>query len=523
VSDAAAERASWPRWLPGASVARTLRSDPPLAWSYALLCISATLPLWLTPICPQPDLHGHVLNAVLLLPTALGHEAAAPYYHVSAWPVPYWSTNLFMALVGLVAGPLLAAKALLAALICLLPLATMRLLSALGRDPRLGLWAFLLSWDSNLHAGWHAILLSMTIGLVLLARLAESRSARQALRSWPIAVLLALTHIEGVALTLVSGLLLVLLEGGPRGAALRRHGAAMAGTLLVIVPWLGRRFAQSVEAGQGLAFEFRFHSATQKAQSLFTYTLDNVAGFQGEVPAALALGLLVLGPLVLSRLPEREDVDRHRWSSMSVAAGALAIYAAAPFEIFGPVAHWYTYPRYATFALLGLLFVPRPRLDGQRWLALVPGIVVAILLHGSVAQAYRSFGTRVQPFLEIIAAVPAGARLLPLEFQDADPAIKNRPIAHLHSNITALKLGYDPHLYDYHSTPIVYRRGLSIPRISWFGPQGFGFDRYAPHYSHVLVQGLADDPLAGGAAGAGFRARLIEEAGIWRLYAIEPE
>ncbi len=512
-----------PRWLAGASVANALRSDPALSWSYGLLCLSATSPLWLTPICPQPDLHSYLSNAALLVPTALGDPAAAPYYQVSLWPLPYWTTLLFMAVVGLVTGPLIAAKVLIGTLICLLPLATIRLLLAFGRDPRLGLWAFLLSWDSNMHAGWHAVLLGMTIGLVLLARLVEARSAREALRSWPIAVLLALTHVEGVALTLVAGLCLVLLEGRPVVAGLRRLGAALAGTLLVLVPWLGRRFVQNAGAGQSAGFELQFHSASQKAASLFSYTLDNLPGSRGEVPAALAFALLLLGPLVLCRLPERDGSDPHRWSSMSLALGAFAIYACAPFLIVGPVTHWWTYPRYLTFALLGLLFIPRPRLDGQRWLALAPGIAVAIFLHGAVAQSYRSFGRRVRPFLEIIEAVPVGARVLPLEFQDADPALKNDPIAHLHSNITAVKLGYDPHNFDDPSMPIAYRPDLSIPGISWFGPRGFTLERYAAHYSHVLVQGLEADPLVGGTTAAGFDTRLVKEAGMWRLYAIEPE
>jgi hypothetical protein len=191
--------------------------------------------------------------------------------------------------------------------------------------------------------------------------------------------------------------------------------------------------------------------------------------------------------------------------------------------VFGPVAHWYTHARYMTFGLLGLLFVPRPRLSGSSWPILLPGVALAIFLHGSVAQAYGAFGKRVQPFFEIVASVPPGARLLPLEFQDADPAVKDPPLAHLHSNITALKLGYDPHLYDYHSMPIGYRPGLSIPRISWFRPQGVDLKLYAPYYSHVLVQGLLQDPLLHGAAVPGFRTRLLKEAGIWRLYAIEPE
>jgi hypothetical protein len=514
---------AWPAWLAGGSLAALFRADRTLGWTFALLCASAVSPLFMTPICPQPDLHGHLAGAALLLPTAFGQDGARQYYAVNAWPVPYWSTYIFMALVGRLVGPLLAAKALIAVLVCLLPLATMRLLRALGRDPRLGLWAFLLSWDANMHAAWHAYLLGMSLSLVLLARLLEARDTREAARSWPLAALVALSHVQAAGFAFVTGFFLSLSGHPEHRGGLKRWAAAMSGMALVVVPWVARRFQQQTAAGLGLSSSLEFHSASQKLSGAFAYTLDALPGWQGEVPSALAFVLLLLGPLVLARLPEREGRDGHRWASMAVAAAALSFYVAAPFQVVGPISHWATDRRYLSFVLLGLLFIPRPRLDGERWLALLPGVALAIFLHGSVAQAYRTFGRHVQPFMEIIDATPRGARLLPLEYEDRDSALKNPPLAHLHSNITAIKLGYDPHLYDYHSHPIVYRQGLAIPRISWFGPQDFALSRYAAFYSHILVQGLGRDPLAGGTAVDGFRTRLVVEAGIWRLYAIDPE
>ena len=132
----------------------------------------------------------------------------------------------------------------------------------------------------------------------------------------------------------------------------------------------------------------------------------------------------------------------------------------------------------------------------------------------------RRFGTRVRPFLQIVDAVPAGTRLLPLELVDQDPAVKSAPLAHLHSYISAKGL-YDPHMFDNPDTPIRYRDGLAIPRISWRGPRDFTLARYAPHYDYILVQGLVFDPLAGSATAGGYRVHLVREAGLWRLYAVD--
>ena len=73
----------------------------------------------------------------------------------------------------LVVGPFLAPSSWSRSSFVLLPLSMLRLALALGRDPRLSLWGFLVSWDHNLFAGWHAYGLGMAIGFVVLAKLVE--------------------------------------------------------------------------------------------------------------------------------------------------------------------------------------------------------------------------------------------------------------------------------------------------------------------------------------------------------------
>jgi hypothetical protein len=191
-----------------------------------------------------------------------------------------------------------------------------------------------------------------------------------------------------------------------------------------------------------------------------------------------------------------------------------------PMSFYRPVTHWYTYPRFATSILVALLLVPP--VPVVRPLLLVPGIALALALNVVTTGALHSFGARVRPFLQIADAVPVGARLLPLEYVDQDPATKLAPLGHLHSYASA-KGGFDPHLYDTSAVPIRYRTGMSIPRIGWLGPRDFTLAAYAPFYDYILVQGLAQDPFLQRPAEHGHRVRLVREAGMWRLYHVERE
>jgi hypothetical protein len=191
-----------------------------------------------------------------------------------------------------------------------------------------------------------------------------------------------------------------------------------------------------------------------------------------------------------------------------------------PMTIHGPIEHWYTFPRYASYLLASLLLVPRIR-QLPFW-ALAPGVALAFASNVTTTVAFRSFGERTRPFLEIVDGVPSGTRLLPLEFVDGDPVTTMAALAHVHSYIAA-KGVYDPHLFDNPSTPVQSRSDLSIPGIGWFGPRGFSLARYAAHYDYILVQGLKDDPFIRESAVSGYRVRLEKEAGIWRLYRVEPQ
>jgi hypothetical protein len=505
----------WRQWVPGTSVIGAFRRDRLLGIAFLVLSLGALMPIFATPLFPFPDLATNIANGSLLVRTALG-QAGTEFYRVDWFPLPYWTTYLFTGFVNLLAGPFVAAKALTAILVILMPLGVMRLLLAMERDPRLSLWAFLFSWDHNLYAGWHAYVAGMALSLIVLARALEATDGTRAARVIPWSACLAITHALAVLFAWVAAFLLAL-PVPDRARRLKLHAIALSGTGLIVVPWIAARLAAFRAAGPNAPLAFDFPSAATRASGVFGFSLDVLQGPWGESTAAVAFALLIVGPLALGCVAGATS-ESHRWSGLMMVVAALALYASLPMSILGPIDHWYTYPRYATYILAGMLLAPPLRRVPLP--LLLPGAVVALANNVVTTARFHAFGERVRPFLEIAEQVPAGSRLLPLEYVDGDPVAKFAPLAHLHSYITG-KGGYDPHLFDYPSAPIRYRPALSIPRIPWLGPQGFTLARYGPHYDYILVQGSDQDPFIQRPADGGYRVHLQREAGIWRLYRVE--
>ena len=509
------------------SLVEAFSQDRFLLWATVILIIAAWIPLGFTPFLPFSDLGINTASADLIWDTATGRAGTADFYRVQWAPVPYWTTYGLCAVLGRIFGPLIAAKLLTALILALVPLGTMRLLMALGRAPRLGLWAFALCWEHNLYAGWMALMLGVALASFALAWMIEADSVADGLRIAPCAALIGLTHIQATWLFGLAGGALVFTTGsgfGDRGGLRRRiliHGAAFLGTAAVVLPWIAGTLhlgSGTSSAGPAAAFHFEWHSPSYKLGRLFYYTLDNFSRPAAERATAFAFVVLLLGPLLLSLAPRKSRGDNRSPVVLLLVAGAL--YAFLPWAIDGPISHWYTYPRFSTVALLWLLFIPHPRLRGRWALALTPGILAALLLDGYAVQQMASFGAKTRPFLDVIAAVPPRASVLAIvnDDDDADSDLKLPPFHQFYAYITAFRHGYSPQLWNNNSIPLVYRPGTERPLPGWGGP--FSMEAHGRHYDYILVQGFEHgDPVAASATADGHRPHLVIETARWRLYA----
>jgi hypothetical protein len=509
-----------PRPRPGLLAA--LRRDKLLLWGTVVMSLAALAPLAVPTFLPFGDLPDTAACAALVPEILWGKGLPHEMYSVKWAPVPYWTTTVMIAVFAQITNLVVATKILVGLIALLLPLATMRMLLALGRDPRLGLLAFAFSCEHNMYAGFVAYLLGMGMALWALAWLIEAETAPQALRVGVVGGLIGLTHAQPTLYFVLAVLALTVARLRPR--PLRRiwlHALAGAGLVLVFVPWLFK--VSSGNGGAGaivsslMIVDDPLH---ERLRDVWRFTFDNFAR-RGDVHAAArTLAMLLAAPLLLTLLPSRPGASRAAPLALFLAIAAL--YLRTPMSLGGPVSQWYVYPRFASFLVLSLLFIPRPDLRGARAAWLLPGMAIVLALDFHIAAQFHDWDKRTGPFKQIIAAVPKNSRVLPLEVEDHDPAIKQDVLNQMHAYVAGMRSSYSPHMWRNPALPFQYRRDKDLPQTgSVGGAKDFKLETYGPHYDYVLVQGKKDDPVARQLQSETFRAEVVRETEMYRLYAIK--
>lgn len=492
------------------SLTRALREDRLLLTLTALLTAAVVLPLFCCRVVPFIDLPHHAALGALLWDVAFHRHGAAAHYWIDLTPVPYWTIYILLAVSERVFGVYAGTKLVLAVSILSVPLGAMRLCRALGRSPRLGLSAFLLAWDFNIYYGWLNHVLALGLALFLLAQILEIESPRDAMWTWPLGAFLALTHV----LPLVFLVVAVALATALRPRAAFAHALALLAPGVTLLPWLAHVLSgPRVDPGAVL------DPIDVRLQSLFKYTLGNGPVDPSAVRAeGVAFLVLLVGPLLLFLLPQQKG--RGRFVAAAPIVAALLLYFLLPLEVARPVAHWGTYPRFATPMLLGAMILPNPRLSGARALALAPSVVACLWTSTAVAAQFRAFDLETAPFYEAASMVPEGARLLPLCHDNTFKSARSAMGESLYGYVTALTGGYDPYLFDAPTTMVHYIKEAKPPNPGGFGrqPRLFSMKAYGDYYDYILVLGTTNDPVAADPRSATKTAVKIFEGGRFRLY-----
>lgn len=496
------------------SLYRAFRADRLLALLTALLAAAVLYPLFRCTVLPFIDLPHHAALGGLLWDVAFKRHGAADHYWIDLTPVPYWTIYILLAVFERLLGVYAGTKLVVAIAILSVPLGFMRLCQALGRSPRLGLTAFLLAWDFNVYYGWLNHVLALGLALFLLAAILEIETPRDALRTWPLGILLALTHVLPLLFLITAVAVATLIK--PR--AIVEHAVALVAPGLTLLPWLARSFA-GPHVDPGAVFE----PIDVRIQSFFKFTLGSGPVADTAIRAeGVAFLVLLLGPLLLFLLPQQRG-RLGRFLPVAPLLAALLLYFTLPLEVARPVTHWGTYPRFATPLLLGALLLPNPRLTGQRVLALVPALLACLWTSSAVAQQFRAFDSETAPFYQAASLVPEGARLLPLCADNHFKSARQSMGESMYAYITARTGGYNPYLFDAPTTMVHYRKEGRPPSPSGFGrqPGRFTMKAFAGYYDYILVQGILDDPVAREPRSDTRTAVKIFEGGRFRLYRLE--
>jgi len=502
------------------TLVRVFRQDKALALATVVLALVALAPLWATPLFPFPDLGYNIGMASLLRRLILHHSFVQHFYQANWAPMPYWTCYLLMALLRSLGDVIFVSKGMLGLLVVLLPLATMRFLVSLHRSPRLGLWSFALVWDQNMQWGWVTFCLGMSLALIAMAKLLESRTLKDAFVVSFWSLLVALTHIHALVLLFAFGGLSALFRI-PIKRFIFLHSIGLSGGLIAFAPWgLKILFPPSNGGETRQAFHFDYPPLQDKVAKLFDYSLFTSPFPSGTMWQAIAFVVLLFGPLCLVGLAGRPIAYRHRALSVLFLLVCGGLYFCLPFALSGPVNHWWTYPRFATFILLAGLTLPSVRFDGYRAFALLPGCFAAIAVAVTTFQQFRDFSVRATPYLEIMKAIRPHSRLFPLDIVGDDRAGRWCGSCHFHGMAAAAKSLYDPHLFDEKNNPVLHRYEHRLPAINWYKMREFSVDTHGVYYDYILVHPKERDPLHEGPTQAGPILKRVLDSGAWRLYEV---
>lgn len=497
------------------TMVRVFREDEVLRWSFLLAFALSCLPMGFTSMLPLTDLGSHLGFAGLLNDILTPGTAPSGWYAINPVPVPYWPAYLVINLVEMIAGIFVAGKVIVALTLAGIPLGVMRLLVALERSPRLGLVAFLLVWDINLYWGWVTFQFSMPFVLWAFAWLVEAKTFRAALAVCALSAVVGLSHPLAVMWLVAGAFALIPVTEQPLRAALRTV-VALSG-LCVLVPWLLARVLFPAGGAKAVPMTFSSPNFEERLSSFFDYSIGVFTERPAVVASALTLILLLVVPMLLSVLERLPVSGRSSLKAIALLTATSGLYFLLPYEIYGNVVHFWTFPRFSTWILAMTLVVPAPALTNRRMFALVPAAVALLALTGFRVEQFRAYGDHVKPYLEIMAEIPKDSRVAPIDVDFYLPGFRQRTLGQLHGYLAAERRAYDPHLFDFSASPVVYRKEGRPPDPDFHHPENFKLETVGRYYDYVVLHpstNLTLEPLVGNGL------ELLKVAGAWRLYKV---
>ena len=349
----------------GAHLAR----DPVLLGLTVVLSIAVLAPLFVTRFLPLTDLSYHARAGVAGQANLGGGSTRQSPLHVPAAAVAVLDDVHSADRLRLARGPLYATHIVVGLAVLLVPLGMMRLMIAVGRSPRLGLWAFALAWDFSVSMGFIAYTLGVGLSFFFMARVLEGlrggrwTTRREVLKTGALAVVLPLTHAQATA---TAGLLLGLLALAELPD--KRHFRWLMGWAVLpvaaLLPWV----LTTPSGGRGpvppVADMLYWAPAGERIARFVHYSLGFVQGpVASEIQGMTILTLLLLPLVFASMRGGSRRVNRRAWV---LYAGAWLMYLTLPASLFWPFHQILIYERYTTFVMLFALLLPGVSFVGIR-------------------------------------------------------------------------------------------------------------------------------------------------------------
>jgi hypothetical protein len=467
---------------------------------FCALSIAAVVPLFRVEHPPLQDLPQH-LAAVRVL-RSYPDLALGQYFDLQLFRTQYLAYYCAVWLLSYPFGIALANKLVLAAALVALPWCIARLLSELGRDPRLAVFAFALTYNAHLVLGFFNFIAALPVMFEVLWYAVRFRERPSRKNGGWLAALLVLcfyTHVVPFAFAAL-GTALVLIGDG-LVPTLRRAFVFAPATVATLI-WLGGTPAGSATLAAAGGSEGdkhpQFATVVQAIRDLPMWLTDVLQDGRDE-QLLVAWGALLLTAMALGMRNSAvtESVPPEQWTSEYAYRIVLLCPLAFVAYFIAPTGYDWIWPISARFPLLCLLFaiflVPRPRgFFGSAVLAAAG--FIAFLGFSDVGRAFAEFEhDEVGQVDAAIAVIPQGERVAGLIFERGSRVLKFSPFLHYAALYQAQKGGAVMFTFaDFPQSPFRFKPANRPPKVPprWeWTPERVDPARDLAWYRYVLVRG----------------------------------
>jgi len=470
--------------------------------AFALLAAAAVAPLWIGELPPLSDLPQHAAQ-VSILRHWNDPACAYPALYEVRWLDPY---GLGYALAWALAAVVSISAALtivLSVTVVGLAFATRRALRALGGDPDWALLLLPLAYGFPLSGGFYPFVVALPLAVALLPagfRYAREPRLGRGLALGALCGTLYFAHLLALA---VAGLWLATVAAAAARSAreLPRRWAPLAVALPAPLAWwlLSPAGDRARQASAPYVWG---------AERLLDLPVQ-LTGIPGRGWAALALALALASFAWTRPRPAHEAA---RWAPFAATAALV---------LFGPTAFYFA-PRFAILLVPTLLLAfdrgdPAPSFRRRGPLA-----AVALALLAVVALRFAAIGREGAGLGEVLAAAPAGGRLLYLPFDRDSRFATEPPFLHSGALYAVGRCGVAEKSFARNfQLPVEYRPGAAtpLPSLIEYMPYRFRWDRDGGEGYDLFLVRARTEPNVERIAGAAGRLAPLAHAGRWWLYA----
>ena len=468
------------------------------------LSIAAVYPIWRAKHPPLQDLPQH-LAAISVLKN-YPDLGLGQYFDLQLSKTQYLTYYLLAQALSYLAGVTLANKILLCASLIALPWSIASLLRELGRDARLAIFAFGLTYNAHLVLGFFNFLAALPLvfwGLTAAVRLRQEHTPKRMIYLGLWLLVCFYMHVVPFAF-LGLGATIVLIGDSVKLTAQR--AIAFIPVLIAAGGWLastpaGRATLAAAEAAETVEKPF-YVTIGQAIRELPTWLTD-VLHRERDDQLLVAWGALLLLAMAVGLRPQARrvtdaigEVEDERGPNYAWLLGLMSPLAFVAYFVL-PSAYDWIWPISGRFPLLALLFLTLllPRMRGILGATvLLAAAVVASLSFYEINKSFVQFEREeVGDIDQALAAIPKGERVAGLIFGGSSNIVRFAPFLHYVALYQARKGGVVMFTFaEFPQSPFRFkadtRPPIVPPRWEWT-PERVDPDRDLTWYRYVLVRG----------------------------------